>query len=72
MTLPPAPQPKHLKICRCGLTVKEGGPLLMKGADRLPHRAGSLQREIAADYIHHIIGGDDLFDGFGWDERHAL
>ena len=23
-TLPPAPQPKHLKICRCGFTVKEG------------------------------------------------
>ena len=24
MTLPPAPQPKHLKICRCGLTVNDG------------------------------------------------
>jgi len=30
-TLPPRPQPKHLKICLLGLTVKEGVFSLWKG-----------------------------------------
>ena len=66
-TAPPAPQPKHLNVCREGLTLNDGLFSRWNGQSAMKFAPARFKRHVAADNFHDVVGGGDLLQGFLWD-----
>ena len=61
-TLPPFPQPKHLKVRRSGFTVNEGVFSSWNGQSAFQARPIFFERQVAPDHVHDVVGGEHAVD----------